>query len=121
MPIIIGFGIIMLFYALGEGLSILTHHFIPGSVYGMILLFAALCLKIVKPGRIEQVAHYLTGNMTLFFIPAITAIIDQWGILQSSWLSWLAVIVVSTIVVMASCGYTMQAAQWLARRKGGRS
>lgn len=120
MQIIIGFGILLLFLALGEGASLLIGHFIPGSVIGMLLLFAALCLKVVKPSHIEAVAHWLTGNMTIFFIPAVTGIIDQWGLIRVSWLGWVGVIVLTTLCVMASAGYTVQGLQRFARRKGGR-
>lgn len=44
-----GVFIILFFYALGEGVAWLVQGFIPGSVIGMLLLFTALCLKLVKP------------------------------------------------------------------------
>ena len=44
-----GIIIILLFYAAGEFIGTLTGGLIPGSVIGMILLFAALCGKVVKP------------------------------------------------------------------------
>lgn len=110
----------MAFLAAGECLSVLMGHFVPGSVVGMLLLFLALILKIVKPARIEKVAHFLTGNMTIFFIPAIMGIMDQWGVICMNWLGWLGVIVISTICVMAATGYTVQGLDALLRKKGGR-
>lgn len=118
MDIIIGFGIIMGFWAAGEGLSVLMGHFVPGSVVGMLLLFFALLMKWVKAERIEKVAHFLTGNMTIFFIPAVMGIMDQWGVIRMNWLGWLAVIVLTTICVMAATGYTVQGISHL--KKGGR-
>lgn len=118
MDIIIGFGIIMGFWAAGECLSVLMAHFVPGSVVGMLLLFFALLMKWVKAERIEKVAHFLTGNMTIFFIPAVMGIMDQWGVIRMNWLGWLAVIVLTTICVMAATGYTVQGISHL--KKGGR-
>lgn len=108
MQIIKGFGIILLFLALGECLSIIIGHFVPGSVIGMLLLFVALVTKLVKVEQIKDVAHFFTGNMTIFFIPSFMGIMDQWGIIKVSWLGWLGVIVVSTLLVMATSGYTVQ-------------
>lgn len=122
MEVIIGFGIIMAFLAAGECLSVLMGHFVPGSVVGMMLLFIALTTKVIKPHRIEKVAHFLTGNMTIFFIPAVMGIIDLWGVIKMSWLAWLGVIVLSTVCVMAATGYTvggMSALQHRREKKGG--
>lgn len=65
-----GIFIILLFYAAGEFIGTLTGGLIPGSVIGMILLFAALCGKVVKPETVRPVARFLTDNMGLFFLPA---------------------------------------------------
>lgn len=62
-----GIFIILLFYAAGEFIGTLTGGLIPGSVIGMILLFAALCGKVVKPETVRPVARFLTDNMGLFF------------------------------------------------------
>lgn len=120
MEIIIGFGIIMAFLAAGECLSILIGHFVPGSVIGMLLLFVALVMKWISPSKIEKVAHFLTGNMTIFFIPAVMGIMDQWGVIRMNWLGWIGVIVLSTICVMAATGYTVQGLMHLTKKKGGR-
>ena len=39
--------IILVFYLMGEGISLLIGRFIPGSVIGMLLLFGALDRKSV--------------------------------------------------------------------------
>ena len=65
-----GFCYIMLFYVLGEMVSLLIGRLIPGSVCGMILLFLALTLKWVRPRDVDKAASALTRNMALFFVPA---------------------------------------------------
>lgn len=104
---------------MGECVSVLIGHFVPGSVLGMLMLFIALLLKWVKPNRIEKVAHFLTGNMAIFFIPASMGIMDQWGVIKLNWLGWIGVIVVTTICVMAATGYTVQGLSSWGKRKGG--
>ena len=77
MKAIKGIAIILAFLALGEVCSILIGRFIPASVMGMILLFAALCLGIVKADSIRELATFLTDNMTIFFIPAVMGKIED--------------------------------------------
>ena len=64
-----GILIIFLLYALGNAISWLTGGYIPGSVIGMLLLFAGLLTGIIKPAKIAPVANFLVGNMALFFVP----------------------------------------------------
>lgn len=73
-----GIFIILLFYAAGEFIGTLTGGLIPGSVIGMILLFAALCGKVVKPETVRPVARFLTDNMGLFFCRPVWASSMQW-------------------------------------------
>jgi putative effector of murein hydrolase LrgA (UPF0299 family) len=55
--------------------------------------------------------------MTIFFIPAVMGIMDLWGFIKMSWLGWLGVIVLSTICVMATTGYTVEGVRFLQRQK----
>jgi len=96
--------IILAFLALGEVCSILMGRFIPASVLGMILLFVALCLKIVKADEIRDVATFLTDNMTIFFIPAFVGIMNEWGLIKTCFWGWIIVLVSTTLVVMGTSG-----------------
>lgn len=118
MKTIHGFGIIMAFYALGEACSILIGRFVPGSVLGMVLLFAALCLRWVSADSIREVAHFLTSNMILLFLPTFMGIIDTWGIISVSWIGWLAVVVLTTVAVMVATGYSVELVELLHRKVG---
>ena len=62
---------IFLFYWIGEFLSYLMGGFVPGSVLGMLLLFLALQLKLVKVHPVDSPARGSDGPIWgLFFIPA---------------------------------------------------
>lgn len=106
MSIIIGTLIIFGFLALGDAISYLIGHFVPGSVLGMILLFIALTLKWIKPETVRPVATFLTKNMTIFFIPAFMGILDRWGLISLNFGGWLAVVFLSTVAVFFSSGLT---------------
>ncbi len=116
-----GFCYIMLFYVLGQAVSLLIGKLIPGSVCGMILLFLALTLKIVRPGDVEKASHALTRNMAFFFIPAGVGIISQYQLLTNNWVVLLTVSVVTTLLVLIVVGFTEeQLDRRLAQRKGGK-
>ena len=109
-----GIFIVLLFYVLGELVGWLINGFIPGSVIGMILLFAALCLKLVKHGHIKPVAKFLCDNMALFFVPAGVGIINALDILSAYWQAVLVACAVSTVVVIIVVAFTQQ---WFEKRK----
>lgn len=95
-----GIFIVLLFFVLGELTGWLLNGFIPGSVIGMMLLFAALCLKIVKPHQIKPVAKFLCDNMALFFVPAGVGIINALDILSQYWQAVLLACSISTVIVI---------------------
>lgn len=117
MKIIKGIGILVLFLALGEAVSYFIGHFLPGSVIGMLLIFAALMMKVVKPEDIRTVADFLTGNMTILFVPAFAGIIDQWGLIKLHFWGWIAIIVITTVLVMLSSGAAAELAASIKNRK----
>ena len=105
---ILGFAIILVFLVLGEVVSALIGHFMPGSVIGMILLFIALCTRLVRPEWIRRPAEFLTKNMTVLFIPSAIGIIDQWGLVKVNIIPWLAILFICWAMVLASSGWTHQ-------------
>ena len=62
------FMIIMGFSLLGEALQRLIPMPIPASVYGIIVLFAALCLGLVKLEQIKETAGFLSSILPVLFV-----------------------------------------------------
>ena len=116
MKFVLQFLIIMVFAFVGE----LLHYFIPlpipASIYGIVLLFLALELKVVKVSDIEQTSAFLIAIMPLMFLPPAVGVIESWDLIQGAWLPYVVVTVVSTVVVMAVSGRVTQRII----RKGGR-
>lgn len=119
MNIFIGLFIILGFLAIGNLLSALLGGFMPGSVMGMLLLFLSLLAGIVKDKWVRPVATFLTDNMMIFFMPAFMGIMDLWGVVKMDLWSWVAVIVISTVLVMLSAGLTQTLTERLTLRKDG--
>ncbi len=96
--------LILSFFAIGEGISLLIDNFIPGNVLGMVLLFLALSLKIVKPDSVKLVSNFLTRNMALFFVPAGVGLMASMQLIGNNWLAILLSSVISTLLVIAIVG-----------------
>lgn len=100
--IIIGFSFI------GEFLHYILPLPIPASIYGIVLLFAALELKILKVNDIREVSSFLIAVMPMMFIPAAVGLVNSWDIISSSLLKYIIVTFVTTFVVMGVSGLVTQ-------------
>lgn len=87
---------------------------IPASVYGLILLLAALKLGFVKLEQVKEVGIFLTGIFPLLFVPAAAGVMELWAEMGDMLLPIVLAIVPVTVLVLASAGRTTQA---LTRRK----
>ena len=87
---------------------------IPASVYGLILLLAALTLGFVKLEQVKEVGLFLTGIFPLLFVPAAAGVMELWAEMGDMLLPIVLAIVPVTVLVLASAGRTTQA---LTRRK----
>ena len=108
MKFLIQFLIIIAFSFAGELLHFLLPLPIPASIYGIILLFAALELKWIKVKDIRETSSFLIAVMPVMFIPAAVGLIDSWQAIGNSWLQYIIVTVVSTFIVMGVSGWITQ-------------
>ena len=82
------FCIILVFSFLGEILHTLIPLPIPASVYGLVLLLIALCVKIVKVEQVKEASKFLIEIMPVMFIPAAAGLLTgSCLLLPSLWLS----------------------------------
>lgn len=103
------FARILAFCFLGE----ILHHVlplpVPASVYGLVLLLAALNFKLVKLEDVKEVGTYLTGIFPLLFVPAAAGVMELWAEMGEMLLPILIAIIPVTVLVMVSAGKTTQA------------
>lgn len=102
------FLVILLFTFIGECLRALIPLPIPAGIYGMVLLFAALCLGVVKVEKVEGAADFLMDTMPLFFLPSGVGLIEKWSQLKALWLPILIAVFLITIAVMVVTGHVTQ-------------
>lgn len=97
------------FTLLGEALHVLLPLPIPAAIYGLVLLFVALCLRIVKVEHIKQLSGFLLTIMPVLFVAPAVNLLESWGILLPNLGYTLLLIAVSTILVFAVSGLVCQA------------
>ena len=98
------FARILAFCFLGEILHVVLPLPVPASVYGLVLLLAALNFKLVKLDDVKEV-----GTFPLLFVPAAAGVMELWAEMGEMLLPILVAIIPVTVLVMVSAGKTTQA------------
>ena len=107
------FLIILLISFLGELLKYIIPLSVPASIYGMVLMFLALELKILKVSDVKETSTFLIEIMPLMFVPAGVGLLDSWEALQPIWVHVVIITLISTVVVMGVSGTITQ---WVIRK-----
>ena len=81
---------------------------VPASVYGLVLLLAALNFGFVKLDDVKEVGIYLTGIFPLLFVPAAAGVMELGSQLIDLLLPAVLAIVPITALVMAVTGMVAQ-------------
>ena len=81
---------------------------LPGSLVGMILLFALLQLHIVELEQIATVSDFLLGHLPFFFLPAGVALMASFSAMKGLWIWMLVICLVTTIITMGCSGRIIQ-------------
>ena len=102
------FLLIILFSFLGELCRYLIPYPIPASIYGMVLLFGALSLKIVKIENIREGGAFLTSCLPILFVAPAVNLMDCWDQIRANWLGVCVIVVVSTLVTFGVAGMVTQ-------------
>lgn len=114
MKILRQFGIILLVTFLGELLKTLLPLPIPASIYGMLILLAALVSGVIKLEAIQQAGGFLIDIMPILFVPAAVGLLETWGQLKPILLPVSIIVVVVTVIVMVVTG---RVTQWVIRHE----
>ena len=114
------FGIILLISFAGEILHGLVPLPIPASIYGIVLLFAALELKLLPVSAVKEARAVLIEIMPVMFIPAAVGLIDSWSVVKTALVPYVVITVVTTFVVMVVSGKVVQGMTGGEKRKEGR-
>ena len=111
------FCIILGFTFVGEALQRILPLPIPASVYGLVLLFAALCTGIVKLEQVKEVGSFLTSILPILFVAPAVGIVEHWGLIGSKLLPIVLILIATTALTFGITGRIVQA---LMKRGGER-
>ncbi len=116
MKHIFSLGVVLLFCLFGEIVKAVLPFPIPASIYGMVLLFISLELKIIKLEQISNVAHYFISIMLIFFIMPAVSIMDSFSLIKNHVFEILIAIIIPTILVVIVTGLVTQKVEKLSMR-----
>ncbi|MFA5849578.1 MAG: CidA/LrgA family protein [Bacteroidales bacterium] len=106
---ILGAGILIISYYIGEMLSYVIVGLISPAVMGMLVLFTLLKTGIVKAIWIESFAVFLLDNLMLFFIPATAGVaLISFSSIKDDALAIVFSASLSSLLVLWIVGYIVQ-------------
>jgi len=102
------FCIILGFTLAGEALQRLLPLPIPGAVWGLILLFSALCLGIVKPEQVQDTSSFLISIMPILFVAPTVGIVENWNMISNQLLPIFLLLASTTFLTFGISGKIAQ-------------
>ena len=106
--------IIILISFMGELLNYIIPLPIPGSIYGMLLMFILLCSGILKLEQVKKTGKFLLDIMPIMFIPSLAGLVENAETIRTMLLPLLVICIVTTLIVAAVSGL---ATEQLLKRK----
>jgi holin-like protein len=95
-------------WLLGEAVVRATGAPVSGGVVGMLLLLALLSARRLDLAVVKRGADWLLAEMSLFFVPAVLAVLDHPELRGLFALRALLVILGGTVAVMVVTGLTVE-------------
>lgn len=108
MKYILQFGIILFISFIGEVLNKLIPLPVPASIYGMLILFTALCTGVLKLSHVKETGKFLISIMPLMFIAPAVGLIESWETMQEFIVAIIVISAISTVAVIAAAGHITQ-------------
>lgn len=100
---------ILAFTLAGELLQRLVPLPIPASVYGLVLLFAALHTGLVKLEQVKDAGGFLISILPILFVSPAVGILDNWEAIRGALIPILALTLLSTVLTFGIAGRATQA------------
>ncbi len=100
---LLGLGLLFGFAGLGQGAVWLTRLPVPGSVMGLLLLWLALGLGVVRLEWLQVAADDLLGVLGLLFVPATVGFVGYLSA-GAAWGWWLLVMLSGLLIGAGAAG-----------------
>lgn len=106
---------ILLFTLIGQVLEQAIPFPIPGAIYGLVLLFLALCFGIVKVEAVEDVSKFLISILPVLFVAPSVNLLAYWDVVAADLVPMITINVLTTLLVFAVGGLVTG---WLLKKGG---
>ncbi|WP_223266422.1 CidA/LrgA family protein [Gelidibacter gilvus] len=94
------FLILFLFLGLGELIKYFIEIPIPGNILGMVLIFIALKLKLIKLEWVKPASDTLLNYLVLFFIPFGVGLMSYFDFINLYWVILCVAAGLSTLITL---------------------
>lgn len=105
---------ILLFTLIGQVLERVVPFPIPGAIYGLVLLFLALCLGLVKVEDVEDASKFFISILPVMFVAPSVNLLACWGLIAEDIVPILVINVLTTLLVFAVSGLVVM---WFTKGK----
>lgn len=103
------FLIILGFTLAGEALQRIVPLPIPASVYGIVLLFGALCLGLIKLEQVKEAGGFLSSILPILFVSPAVGILENWALIKGALVPMFLLVLASTALTFGISGRITQA------------
>ena len=77
---------------------------VPASVYGLVLLFTALCTGLVKLEQVKEAAGFLISILPILFVPTAVGILENWTAIKDAVIPLFLLALLSTAATFVIAG-----------------
>ena len=97
-----------LVYGIGEAVSHFVKIGLPGSIVGMLLIFIALKMKLIKLNTVKPASDVLVKYMMLFFVPFGVGLMMYFDFIKSYWLVLSVAATGSVLMTLYTTAWVLQ-------------
>lgn len=102
------FAIIVCISFVGEILNRLLPLPVPASIWGFILLFTCLKLKVIRLSQVKEAGDFLLEAMPVMFVPPSVGVMTAGAIMKKWGVQFCAIAVLTTFCVIVVSGRVAQ-------------
>ena len=100
LKMLVAFAHLFLFLGLGELIVYFIEIPLPGNILGMILIFVALKLKLIKLEAVKPASDMLIQYLMLFFVPFGVGLLAYFDFIKMHWSVLMVAAGVSTLITL---------------------
>jgi holin-like protein len=102
------FFIILVALFLGHSIVVVVNIPIPSNVVGLLILFIAMCVGIVKEKHVDKVSDFIIKYLAVFFVAPTVGIMQYFKLIGDKFFYIIVPLILSIIIGLFAAGATTQ-------------